>query len=411
MDQSHLPLCFPVPLGTNLNFCATSPGSLEDNIRVNFDISDTLLREKLASCADGSFTRDPALPTATTIADNSSASLSVDLTLPDTAAPCWENLAEPDDLTMPSESQREALFFKDTCSSPAKAVLLFYINSGHFRFDQYKDYCSKYNNEDVDIDRLKQDIRDEQLTDNEYDAIIRRFYKLHPYTNFDIQACSCCGLRQIERLEDPVISFIPMPLSHPFMGVLKYTPAQEADFRSFAESPRAIVTIPINDQWETSEVNLVNIRSFHPQNQLEGPPQLWHLHPELVHMDSEECPHAMLCPVCHDSVTGGKLPSLSIANGIDLVCPPGLGLTQPNLHEQLMLARTRLYFAMLKVSSNTKGQVNDNLSNSARCHAILFPHNSTEVATYMYGAMLQGHGGILEEIKSNLKDYFMLAKF
>ena len=52
---------------------------------------------------------------------------------------------------------------------------------------------------------------------------------------------------------------------------------------------------------------------------------------------------------------------------------------------------------MVKISSNCRGQVNDNLSNQTRCHANLFPHNSPEIATYMYGSMLQGPGGMLEE--------------
>lgn len=394
VDNSSIPLASNAP-GTSSAFYHVG----NCDVKVEFEISDTLLKEKLAACADTSFSAPSAgetLPTVDTVDDWSSSS-DAPVLQPPPNENHWENLADPDDPTVPSHAQRESIFFKDTCSSPAKAVLLFYINSGLFRFEQYKDYCAIHDNEPIDIDKLKQDIRDELLSDEEYDGIIRKFYKLHPYTNFDVKACSCCGLRQIERAEDPVISFVEMQLSNPLMALLQHTPAQALELTAFAESPQAKVTIPINESWETREVNLANVRSFYCQKQPNKPDQLWHLHPELVSLDGESSPYATLCPICHDSITSGKVPLLSIAAGVDFGLHSRIGLTEPNLHEQLMLARTRLYFAMVKISSNCRGQVNDNLSNPTRCHAILFPHNSPEVATYMHSSMLQGPGGILDE--------------
>jgi hypothetical protein len=92
----------------------------------------------------------------------------------------------------------------------------------------------------------------------------------------------------------------------------------------------------------------------------------------------------------------GTIPNLSIAAGIDFGYFQRLGLTYPNLHEQLILSRTRLYFSIVKVSSNSKGQVNMNTRNKVRCHSILFPHNAAEVATQMFGSDLRGENGLLE---------------
>ena len=146
-------------------------------MKVEFGISDTLLKEKLAACADTSFSASSAgetLPTVDTVDDCSSSS-DAPVLHPPPNQNHWENLADPDDPTAPSHAQREGIFFKDTCSSPAKAVLLFYINSGLFRFEQYKDYCVIHDNEPIDIDKFKQKIRDELLSDEEYDGIIRSF--------------------------------------------------------------------------------------------------------------------------------------------------------------------------------------------------------------------------------------------
>jgi hypothetical protein len=106
---------------------------------------------------------------------------------------------------------------------------------------------------------------------------------------------------------------------------------------------------------------------------------------------------AALCPSCHDSIVVlGKIPKLSIAAGVDFGHFNRLGLTHPNLHEQLVLSRTRLYFSMFKISSNAKGQVNMNTQNKVRCHSILFPHDAPGVSSHMFGSDLRGPDGLLE---------------
>ena len=57
-----------------------------------------------------------------------------------------------------------------------------------------------------------------------------------------------------------------------------------------------------------------------------------------------------------------------------------LGLVKPNLFEQMMLARCRLYHAAVKASSNQSGHVNLNHSSAVKLNAVLFRHDTPEVA-------------------------------
>ena len=121
----------------------------------------------------------------------------------------------------------------------------------------------------------------------------------------------------------------------------------------------------------------------------------------------------MLCPNCDNSVKAKKIPSLSIAGGIDFGYYKRLGLEEPNLQEQLILSRTRLCHAVLKASSNNHGASKDFDSRSlARIHAIIFPHNAPEVATHLYNPNIFEENGLLdlEQLKNQLSIYFVTDK-
>ena len=297
----------------------------------------------------------------------------------------------------PTKPEKEARFFQDASLSPTKATLLFYLNSGLFRFEHYKNYCAVYDGQPIDLEKVKQDIAMERLTPKEFDTLIRKFYERHSFTDFTSQSCATCGIRHIEHLEDPSISYTKVPLAQPEMAVIRYTPEQTAELFTFMESPEAIVSIPVDEQWTCKRVNLANARSFFV-TQENGVPIVWHVHPELVDKLADGSYGVSMCPICHDAIIANrKIPKLSIAAGVDFGYYVRLGLTSPNLHEQLMLARTRLYFALLKVSSNIKGQVNMNDENNVRCHAILFPHNASNIASFMYGSDLFEENGMLNK--------------
>jgi len=91
-----------------------------------------------------------------------------------------------------------------------------------------------------------------------------------------------------------------------------------------------------------------------------------------------------------------KVPPRSVASGIDFGHYRRIGLEMPNLLEMQVLSRTRLFFATVKVSSNTHGVVNSSLHNRFKCHAILFPHDAPSVASYMFNSDVFGTNGLLD---------------
>ena len=81
------------------------------------------------------------------------------------------------------------------------------------------------------------------------------------------------------------------------------------------------------------------------------------------------------------SLSKGEVPKHSLKSGIDFGWFERLGLTVPNLTEQLVLARNRLYYTAVKIASNSHGAAQDYDRRSlGRINAIMFPHNAPEVS-------------------------------
>ena len=291
-------------------------------------------------------------------------------------------------------------YFDDFNTSIEKAVLLFYANSGLFRFDQYKDYTAGCDGIDIDVDKIDGELKDEVLTDKELQDLVMEFYTCHSYTAEKLVSCGACGIRKMERPCHPRVQFEKMNLcTSPYSYVFRYTKEEESKF--LVERYGDDLFIPINDNWEVKRVSPWKAKSvFEARSDADGSPSYWHLHPELV----DEIPgpdgvltwETMLCPHCLSQAKAGKVPPRSIAAGIDFGSYHRLGLTLPSLHEQLIIARTRLYFAVIKACSNTSGaSCNQDVRNILQCHAILFPHDAPDVAVQYFNSNLFGENGIL----------------
>jgi len=302
-------------------------------------------------------------------------------------------------------------FFDDLVKSPAKAVLLFYLNSGLFRFGQYKDYSSCWNDKEVDQDALMKEIEDERLTDEEYMKLLTSFLVEHSYTTGNLLSCGACGIRLLERMGTIPIRYKQLLLQDEDAQVLAYTTEETNDFDRMKADPACTVTIPIDDDWNTRTVEIWKAKSVYCWEG-SGSYSYWHLHPELVGRDDQGRPCTMVCPICQDKLARKERPKLSIANGIDFGFYRRLQLTLPNLHEQLILDRSRLFFATMKVSSNIYGVVDNDLKSRFKCHAILIPHDAPEVASYMFNTDLFGPNGMLdlESLKGLLQVYFLDPK-
>ena len=178
------------------------------------------------------------------------------------------------------------------------------------------------------------------------------------------------------------------------------------------ENPFMTVTVPMDSSWgKQAVVKTWEARSvFEQKLDDEGETLLWHLHPELV--DSTEDgigESALLCSRCTAAVQKGDVPKLSIKAGIDLGWSARLGLTEPNLTEQLILARNRLYYTAIKICSNT-GTTGQDFDRRAlgRLHAVLFPHDAPEVASRVTQSQLFVPEGLLDEnrIREFLQIFF-----
>ena len=309
----------------------------------------------------------------------------------------WDITAEELDFHLKREGET---FFDDFPESLVKAILLFYVNSGLFRFEQWKDYSSKWDEKDIDVDKLRKEIEEEMMSDKELMEMLKKFFMCHSYTDDKLVSCGACGLREMERPEDPEVKYHRLNLdSSSQAGIFKYSEEDGKNYLNALYHHLNTVYIPIDTDWHMKSVCVLKAKSVYVQEKEDGSRTCWYLHPELIQKDEGNNGglFTMLCPYCHEKSEKGKTPRLSIANGVDLGCFHRLGLTYPNLQEQLIIARNRLYYAAMKICSNTTGaSCNKDYRSIARCNAILFPHDAPEVATYMYNPDIFATNGVLD---------------
>ena len=301
---------------------------------------------------------------------------------------------EDNDISDNDEEWDHNAFFSDTVKSPSKAQLLYYMNAGLFRFQQYKEYGTQWDNAPINLESLKNEINEEMLTPAERIHLMETFLQSHSYTEGLLPSCGCCGIRLLERQREPVIKFRQLMLDEPDAQILVYTSKEEQGLKKIINNPASEVCIPIDEAWNMKTVQVWKARSVYIEHQ-SGRDKFWHLHPELVNTTPEGELFTTICPSCNDQIKKEKRPLMSIANGVDFGYYQRLGLTLPDLHEQLIISRSRLFFATIKVSHNTYGVVNSDLTNRFKCHAVIFPHDSSQVASYMFNPNIFGHDGLL----------------
>jgi len=89
-------------------------------------------------------------------------------------------------------------FFEDSNRNVIKALLLFYLNSGCMRFDQYKEYSAKWDKAPIDMAKLEKEIEEEALSNTELVDLLTKFLKRHSYSKFNLTSCGGCGVRGYE---------------------------------------------------------------------------------------------------------------------------------------------------------------------------------------------------------------------
>jgi len=301
-------------------------------------------------------------------------------------------------------SKKEEAGFANSQHSPALSLLLFYLNSGHFRFDGYKEYDATCNGSAVDEEEIARQVRDEILTEDELATILQSFLRSHSHTGGEAYGCAACGIRLLSREQRPKIQYEKFALAAPEMQLLKLSSEQECEFLKEKSLPPLCVPTDRGLCSKTGEV--WKVRSVH-QSPSHG---LFHLHPELVDRGTSGEEHCMVCPDCATSLNNGEAPKLSIAGGVDFGVwerfVDGSGtpiLTEPVLMEKIVLARTRLVMAAIKVSSNHCGQVHLG-GGATRMNAVLF----ADETAYDTAMMLSGEEMFeVGRLKSLLKVYLL----
>ena len=289
-------------------------------------------------------------------------------------------------------------FFRDSAKRIDKSLLLFYLNSGYAMFDQYKEYDANSHDKPIDKEKIIEDIRNEQLSDDELHAKIEAFYARHSYSDANLYGCGTCGFRIREKIDSPQIVYKRMYLKDSMSKIVQYN--KDDLFLLEVAQEATPLQIPIDEKFNTRDVHTWKIRSVY-ESQEEG---TFHLHPELVDIDQRTGnEYTLLCPKCWESIHDGKKPEFSIANGLDFGYYKHIGLEPPNLDEQMILVRCRLIIATLKICSNSLGRVGCH-RDKLLCHAILFAHNAATKAS----ALLNGKEMLnVSKLKDMLKIYFL----
>ena len=67
-------------------------------------------------------------------------------------------------------------------------VLVYYANSGYFRYKEINEYDMNQDGKDIDLEKVERELRDEVLSDAELMNMITDFYSQH---NFEAQLYTC----------------------------------------------------------------------------------------------------------------------------------------------------------------------------------------------------------------------------
>ena len=264
-------------------------------------------------------------------------------------------------------------FFNDIEQDPAKATLLFHLNSGYARFGGTRmtlDEASP-DEEKVEIERLEREILDEKLSHEEEMELLHKFYKEHNY-NAPLKSCGACGTREAERGK---VKYHTAWLSS--MGPCKWPFVVANDFPEQVGDKRKVkmVSIPIDKHFNTRQVNAWSVKSLYYSERLD---KTFYLHPELVEREQggeEEV--TWLCDICNNAIL--DRPELSLANGVDFGDFRRIGLEPLNVHEQVILGQMRLYSKFVKIRRNI-GHRSDYSHCRIQAHAVLFEDDSPVVA-------------------------------
>ena len=295
--------------------------------------------------------------------------------------------------------------FNDSERNLAKALFLYYVNSGYLSFDNQREYMNCYAGQLVDKERIISQVEEEKLTDNERDVLIGRFYDRHSYTDAKLYACAACGHRVREQRTKPEVVYKYVDVESDFMSVLRYNDDQEYSFRSDRIAQELTpLQVPINAEFDVGPLFPWKAKSVFELGDGECGSNLFHLHPELVDCVDGDRSFVRLCTYCYESLEKKQIPKLSVAGGVDFGNYTRVGLEKPSLHEEMIIAKTRLVISSLKIKSNMCGRVSLD-RDSLQCNAVLFCQDNVDsIGRMLSGEEMFDEAGLVALLKVFLLD-------
>jgi hypothetical protein len=251
------------------------------------------------------------------------------------------------------------------------SLIVYYLNSGHDRFGEMNQYASKLDGKVINKNSIIDEVQSQQLNGGDLYKMIEGYVTQHS-SSANLYCCGSCGIREYETAELLYQRVILEDLPECFC----YDSEQRQKYNDLMSQPPVEVSLE-NGELFTMEPWRV-ISCFHDVIS----DKLYHLHPELVELAENGLSTTMFCMRCSKSLQKCEASKLSIARGVDFgFATRIIGLEAPNLHEELILAKYRLYQCVIKVMPNGGWNQKQYTINSIRGNAILFLHDSVQAVT------------------------------
>ncbi len=210
---------------------------------------------------------------------------------------------------------REDELFRDFQKNIHLALLLHNLNSGMMLFGEYREFDRAYVGREIEAASVIRQVREEQMTPEVVAARSREFCGNHSYASAKMGCCGSCGIRHYERKAGPTIKFFRLDLSSDKARLLRYTKEQKEELEQLRCNAK--VSIPVACDSHIAGFQFRMVDTSKAISVYEGTTGLFHLHPELCHIDKTGREYTHVCHGCDASLGQGEILALSIANGID----------------------------------------------------------------------------------------------
>ena len=146
------------------------------------------------------------------------------------------------------------------------------------------------------------EIKNENLSENEITGIVERFEESQGRF-CTIRACGCCGIKKAQRGNS---NSCHQEINLNQSSILQYNLEDTTKINQEMTLPTNKIPIDSNENWKN--IKIWKIRSVYIHKCKEKL-LLYHLHPELVHINQDKDTWTYLCGQCYQSIVGkNKIP-------------------------------------------------------------------------------------------------------